>query len=96
MQFGALFGVVPVLTCGEVVGVDDRVLPRVARPELEPPPALLPHGAYVHLVRLLGRVLAAVVDHLRGHEVEHDVGVLHARAAAAEPSRLNVGCRAGT
>ena len=90
-----LFGVV-VLTCGEVVGVDDRVLPRVPRLELEPPAALLPHGAHVHLVRLLGGVLAAVVDHLRGYEVEHDVRMLDARTAAAESSRLYVSCRAGT
>ena len=95
MEHATCFGVL-VLTCGEVVGVDDRVLPRILRLELQPPPALLPHRAHVHLVRLLGRVRAAVVDHLRWHEVEHDVRVLDARAAATESSRLHVSCRAGT
>ena len=61
----SLFNVCFQLTRGEVVGVDDGVLPRVTRLELEPAPALLPHGPHVHLVGLLSRALAAVVDHLR-------------------------------
>ena len=54
----------PVLLSGQIVGVNQRMLPRIIGGQLEPALGGCPHGAHMDLVSLQSGRLSAMVNDL--------------------------------
>lgn len=75
---------------GEVVGLDDRVGKRVSALQLEPPNTRAPHGSNMNLEGLDLGFNTAVIDDLRGQEMELNIRMRNARTTANEPATLQM------